>query len=87
MAGPYPPPPSGAEGQAFPYPRGPYPTGYPGPLPPPVSYGPPPTPPSRPKAWLWGLLGLGLIAALVTTAVLTGGRGHGSGAAALQVSF
>jgi hypothetical protein len=94
MAGPYPPlPPSGAEGQpsaggpayreAVPYPNGPYPTGhypagYPGPLPPPVSYG---TPPARQRAVLWGLLGLGLITALVITAVLTGGRGRGPGAA------
>jgi len=87
MAGPYPPlPPRGAEGQAFPYPTGPYPTGYPGQLPPPVSYGPPPAPPSRHRAWLLGLLGLGLIAALVTTAVLTGGRGHGGGAAGFSDS-
>ena len=90
MAGPYPPlPPNGGEGQPFPmgpayreqypYPTGPYPTGYPGQLPPPVSYGPPSTPP-RQRALLWGLLGVGLIAALVATAVLTGGRGRGPGA-------
>lgn len=64
-----------------PYPSAPYPSGYPGPLPPPVNYGMPPAPPSRSKALVWGLLGLGLIAALVMTAVLTGGRGGGSGAA------
>jgi hypothetical protein len=92
MAGPYPPmPPSGAEGQGFPggpayrepvpYPTGPYPTGYPGPLPPPVSYGAPPTPPGRRPVLLWTLLGLGLIAALIATAVLTGGRGRGTGSA------
>ncbi len=94
MAGPYPPlPPSGAEGQPFPggpayrepvpYPAGPYPTGptgYPGPLPPPVHYGTTP-PPTRKRPLLWALLGLGLIAALVAAAVLTGGRGRGSGAA------
>lgn len=97
MAGPYPPlPPSGAEGQPlqggpaygesvpYPtgsYPSGPYPTGYPGPLPPPVNYGTPPPPPSRSRPLLWVLLGLGLIAALVAAAVLTGGRGRGPGAA------
>ena len=95
MAGPFPPlPPSGAEGQPFaggpayrepvPYPTGPYPTGptgYPGPLPPPVHYGTPPAPPSRKRPLLWVLLGLGLIAALVAAAVLTGGRGRGPGAA------
>ena len=93
MAGPYPPlPPSGAEGHPFPggpayrepyhYPTGPYPTGYPGQLPPPVNYGAPSTPPpSRQRALLWGLLGLGLIAVLVATAVLTGGRGRGPGGA------
>jgi hypothetical protein len=93
MAGPYPPlPPSGAEGQpfpggpayreSFPYPTGPYPTGYPGPLPPPVTYGAPPTPPpARQPALLWGLLGMALIAVLVVTAVLAGGRGRGPGAA------
>jgi hypothetical protein len=76
MAGPYPPlPPGGAEGQPFPYPGG-----YPGQLPPPVTY-PAPAPPARNKALLWTLLGLGLIAALVATAVLAGGRGRGSGAA------
>lgn len=87
MAGPYPPlPPSGAEGQPFPGAPAygepyPYPGGYPTQLPPPVGY-PPATPPSRNnKALLWTLLGLGLIAALVATAVLTGGRGRGSGAA------
>lgn len=85
MAGPYPPlPPSGAEGQPFPgaasypYPS-PYPSGPPGPLPPPVNY-PVPTPPSRNKALLWTLLGLGLVAALVAVAVLAGGRGRGPGA-------
>ncbi len=89
MAGPYPPrPPVGGEGQPFagapaysePYP---YPSGYPGPLPPPVSYPASvpstPTPPAR-RALLWGLLGLGLIAALVATAVLAGGRSRGAGA-------
>jgi hypothetical protein len=92
MAGPYPPlPPSGAEGQPFPggpvyrepvpYPTGPYPTGYPGPLPPPVGYGTPPAPPARRPVLLWTLLGLGLVAALIATAVLTGGRGRGPGAA------
>lgn len=97
MAGPYPPlPPNGGEGQPFPggpafgesipyptgpYPNVPYPAGYPGALPPPVSYGTPPAPPGRSRALLWGLLGLGMVAVLVTTAVLIGGRGRGPGAA------
>jgi hypothetical protein len=78
MAGPYPPlPPGGAEGQPFPgAPAYPYPAGYPGQLPPPLSY-PTPTPPSRQKALVWTLLGAGLIAALVATAVIAGGRGGG----------
>lgn len=87
MAGPYPPlPPGGAEGHPFPGARAygepyPYPGGYPGQLPPPVSYPAPTPPPSRQKALLWTLLGLGLIAALVATAIFAGGRGSGSGAA------
>ena len=87
MAGPYPPlPPGGAEGQPFPGARAygepyPYPGGYPGQLPPPVNYPAPPPPPSRQKALLWTLLGLGLIAALVATAIFAGGRGRGPGAA------
>ena len=81
MAGPYPPlPPGGAEGQPFPgAPAYPYPGGFPGQLPPPISY-PNPAPPTRQKALLWTLLGAGLIAALVATAVLAGGRGGGGGA-------
>lgn len=87
MAGPYPPlPPSGAEGQ--PLPGGssygepyPYPAGYPGPLPPPVSYPAQPSPAPRQRGVLWVLLGVGLIAILVATAFLTGGRGRISGAA------
>ena len=87
MAGPYPPlQPGGAEGQPFPGAPGygqpyPYSGAYPGQLPPPVSYPAPAPPPPRQKALLWTLLGLGLIAALVATAVLAGGRGHGTGAA------
>ncbi|MEI6254837.1 MAG: hypothetical protein WCP30_18745 [Mycobacteriaceae bacterium] len=89
MAGPYPPlPPGGAQGQPFPGAPGygepyPYSGPYPGQLPPPISY-PTPTPPpspSRQKALLWTLAGLGLIAALVATAVFAGGRGRGPGAA------
>ena len=86
MAGPYPPlQPGGAEGQQFPGAPGygepyPYPGGYPGQLPPPVSYPAPTPPPSRQKALLWTALGLGLIAALVATAVLAGGRGGAPGA-------
>ena len=45
-----------------------------------MSYGPPPAPPARQRAVLWGLLGMGLIVALVIAAVLTG-RGRGLGAA------
>lgn len=87
MAGPYPPlPPGGPGGQPFPGPppQGPpaypYPSGYPGQLPPPVNF-PVAAPPARGKALLWSLLGLGLIAALVTTAVITGDRGIRGGGA------
>ena len=38
-------------------------------------------PPRRNKALLWTLLGLGLVAALVATAVIAGGRGGQTGAA------
>lgn len=87
MAGPYPPlPPGGAEGQPFPGAASyPYPSSYPGPLPPPVSY-PTPAPPRRNKALLWTLLGLGLVAALVATAVIAGGRGGQTGAAGFSES-
>ena len=87
MAGPYPPlPPGGAEGRPFPgAPAYPYPGGYPGPLPPPVNYPSTTPPPSRQKkALLWTLVGLGLIAALVTTAVIAGGRGGGAGGGAFS---
>ncbi|MFM9035760.1 MAG: hypothetical protein ACKOQ4_16020 [Mycobacterium sp.] len=79
MAGPYPPQPGGAEGQPLPGAYSepyPYPAVYPGPLPPPVGY---PEPPQRNRAVLWGLLALGLVAALVTAAVLLGGRSGGGG--------
>ena len=83
MAGPYPPRNGGAEGQPFPgspvfgepYP---YPAAYPGPLPPPVAYPPPPR--RKNRAWLWALLGLGLVAALVATALFAGGNRPGGGA-------
>lgn len=87
MAGPYPPlPPGRAEGQPFPGgpPTYPYPSGYPGQLPPPVNY-PAPAPP-RNKTLLWILAGLGLITALVATAVIAGGRGGGGGGAAFSDS-
>ena len=81
MAGPYPPQqPGGAEGQPFPGAYAepfPYPSVYPGPLPPPVGY---PEPPQRNRALLWGLLAMGLVAALVTVAVVFGGRSGGDGA-------
>ena len=80
MAGPYPPQqPGGTEGQPLPgaysepYPGQPV---YPGPLPPPVGY---PEPPQRNRALLWGLLALGLVAALVTVAVVFGGGRSGGG--------
>ncbi|MCH9721153.1 MAG: hypothetical protein K0U67_03755 [Actinomycetia bacterium] len=83
MAGPYPPyQPGGAEGPPFPgqpiYPAQtfPYPGGYPGPLPPPVNY---PEPPRRGRALLWGLLGLVLVVALVTAALIFGGSRAGTG--------
>jgi hypothetical protein len=80
MAGPYPPPNSGAEGQPFPGAPGPaypYPAAYPGPLPPPVGY---PKPPRRNKAWLWAVLGVGLVAALVAAALVANGTRSGRGA-------
>ncbi|MGI9123955.1 MAG: Rv0361 family membrane protein [Mycobacterium sp.] len=79
MAGPYPPPPpGGADGQPFPVaPAYPYPSGYPGPLPPPVGYS---TPPRRGRPLLWTLLGLGLVAALVAAALVFGGGRGGTGA-------
>jgi len=86
-AGPYPagPYPAGSY-PTGPHPSGVYQTGYPGPLPPPVSYGPQLYPRSRRPAWLWALLALGLIAALVATALLTGGRDHGPSAAGFNAA-
>jgi len=85
MAGPYPPhPPGGAEGQPF---SGPpaysYPGVYPGPLPPPVGYPEPPQPGAgRKQPLLWGLLGLGVAAALIAVLTLFGSnRSAGGGAA------
>ena len=79
MAGPYPPPQSGADDQQFPppypgqpYPAQPYPlaAGYPGSLPPPVNY---PSPPSRGRAAWWALGALAVIGALVAAVALLGG--------------
>jgi hypothetical protein len=86
MAGPYPPPSGGAEGQPLPGspafselpPAYPYPAAYPGPLPPPVGY---PQPPRRNRAVLWTLLGLGLAAAVVAAAIFAGGGRGGGGSA------
>lgn len=92
MAGPYPPRNGGAEGQPFPgspvFPSPvfgepyPYPAAYPGPLPPPVAYPPPPR--RKNRAWLWALLGLGLVTALVATALFAGGNRPGGGATAFN---
>lgn len=83
MAGPYPPHHGSAEGQPYPGspvfpelpPAYPYPAGYPGALPPPVGY---PAPPRRNRRLLWTLLGLGLVAALVGTALFAGMNRGGS---------
>lgn len=61
--------------EPYPYPN-PYPTAYPGPLPPPVTY---PQPPRRNRALLWTLLGLGLVGALLTTALFAGVNRSGGG--------
>jgi hypothetical protein len=73
MAGPYPPPPAGAEGnpttpdyRAEPYP---YPPGYPAALPPPVGY---PTGPARSRAIWWVLGALAVVGALVAAVVAFG---------------
>ena len=93
MAGPYPPhQPGGAEGQPFPgspvysYPGG-YPGIYPGPMPPPIGYPEPPRPGAGSKrALLWGLLGLGVVAALVAVLALFGVNRSAGGAAAFTDS-
>lgn len=81
MAGPYPPPPGGTEGQPFPgspvYPEPvPYPGVYPGPLPPPVGY---PAPPRRNRTLLWTLLGAGLAMVLIATTVFFAVNRSGGG--------
>ncbi|MBU3749644.1 MAG: hypothetical protein FGM52_04200 [Mycobacterium sp.] len=84
MAGPYPPHNAGAEGQPYPGPPMPpgysepypYPAVYPGPLPPPVSYAPPPR---RNRTLLWSLLGLGLVAVLIAAALFAGSKRSGGG--------
>lgn len=79
MAGPYPPYP----GDAVPYPTGPVPSGsylpgYPGPLPPPVSY---PAPGRRGRARRWVILGtLAVVAAVIAAALFIGGRPSGGSA-------
>ncbi len=84
MAGPYPPPQSGADDQQFPppysgqpnlgqpHPAAPYPlpAGYPGSLPPPVNY---PSPTRGGRAAWWALGALAVIGALVTAVALLGG--------------
>jgi hypothetical protein len=79
MAGPYPPPQSGADDQQFappysgqPYPGQPYPVraGYPGSLPPPVNY---PSPTRGGRAAWWALGALAVIGALVAAVALLGG--------------
>lgn len=85
MAGPYPPyRPGGAEGQPFPGSVGygtepyPYPAGYPGPLPPPVGFSPPPR--SRRVLW-WSLLGVALAGVLVATVLAIGASRPSAGSA------
>ena len=79
MAGPYPPPQSGADDQQFappysgqPFPGQPYPVpaGYPGSLPPPVNY---PSPTRGGRAAWWALGALAVIGALVAAVALLGG--------------
>ena len=80
MAGPYPPyQPVGSQGQPGvqpPYPGEPlpYPSGYPGPMPPPVAY---PSAPKRGRGLWWALGALAVVGALVAAAVLIGGRSAG----------
>ena len=85
MAGPYPPyRPGGAEGQPFPGPAAystepyPYPAGYPGPLPPPVGFSPPPR--SRRALW-WSLLGVALSGVLIATVLAIGASRTSTGSA------
>jgi len=85
MAGPYPPQqPGGAEGQPFSgTPAYSYPGVYPGPLPPPVGYpaGPPQPGSGGKRILLWGLLSLGVVAALIAVLALFGSnRSTGGGA-------
>ena len=69
MAGPFPPP----QPPAQPYP---FPVGYPGSLPPPVSY---PAPPRRGRPLWWGLGALAAVGALVAAVVLLSGSRPSAG--------